>query len=95
MVSRSRNVAHALSSRPTTAGFGKCSERLSTLVPEEIKEEFERRARALGYPSSSDCLRELLIVWLRGADMLKKVHADRIAQVARNLSAIGSEGSDE
>lgn len=34
-------------SRPTTSGFGKCTAVLKTLVPDELKDDFARRAREL------------------------------------------------
>lgn len=79
----------SLASRPTTSGFGKCTAPLKALVTDECKEDFARRARLLGYPSDSDCLRELIVIFTYGRDHLAKVHTDRIDAVARNMAEIG------
>lgn len=80
-----------LSARPTSMSFGKCTARLSTLVPDEIKDEFDRKALRSGYPSASDCLRELVMVYLRGADYLVSVHRERIDALRQNLTGIGTD----
>jgi hypothetical protein len=82
----------ALAARPTSQGFGKCTATLKTLVPDEAKDDFVRRARELGYGSDSDALRELVFIFTYGADHLAKVHTDRINRVAGNMAAIGTEG---
>ncbi len=74
-------------SRPTTGGWGKCTSTMKTLVPDEIKDEFIRKSRSLGYASESDCLRELVMVFLRGHEEVARLHADRI----RMLAGIGTE----
>ena len=76
-------------SRPTSSPFGKSTERITGMVPPEIKEAFAQKARLLGYPSESDCARELFIIFSIGAESLAKIHADRIAAVAHNLRGIG------
>lgn len=83
-----------MSARPTSAAFGKCTARLSTLVPDELKEEFDRKALRAGYPSASDCLRELVMVYLRGREYLVSVHRERIEALAENLTGIGSVDSE-
>lgn len=80
-------------SRPTTSGFGKCTAVLKTLVPDELKDDFARRARELGYPSDSDALRELVMVFTYGAGHLQKVHAERIRKMSENMAAIGTEAA--
>ena len=79
-------------SRPTTAGFGKSTESLKTMVPLEVKEDFVRQARFLGYPSDSDALRELVMLFTYGPEQLRKVHTDRIDGVARNLAGVLVDG---
>lgn len=85
-------TAHSAStaSRPATSGFGKSTETLKCLVPIEVKEAFSRRARELGYPSDSDALREAAILFSFGSEYLQKVHADRIENMARRMSGIGT-----
>jgi hypothetical protein len=83
--------AASVSSRPTTSGFGKCNVPAKTLLTDEINDDFTRKWRLLGYGSSSDALRELVIVFTYGHEYLTKVHTDRIAALARNVSGIGPE----
>lgn len=78
-------------SRPTTSGFGKCTETLKCLVPAELKEDFARRARLLGYPFDSDALRELVIAFTYGAGHLERLHVERIKRVAESMAGIGTE----
>lgn len=77
--------------RPTTSGWGKSTETIKCLVPIEVKEQFLRRQRELGYPSESDALRELCIVFAFGAEYLAKVHADRIQRLADSMAGISTE----
>ena len=81
-------AAGSQASRPTSSPFGKSTERITGMVPPEIKEAFAQKARLLGYPSESDCARELFIIFSIGAESLAKIHADRIAAVAQNLVGI-------
>lgn len=74
-------------SRPTSLGLGKCTASLRALVPEELKEEFVKRSRGMGYASESDCLRDLIALWLLGPEEIAKVQAERI----RRLTITGSE----
>lgn len=81
-------------SRPTTSGFGKCTETLKCLVPDETKTDFARVARERGYPSDSDCLRELVMAFTYGPEHLRRLHANRIDALAKSMAGIGtSEGS--
>ncbi len=77
-------------SRPTTSGFGKCTDTLKCLVPLEVKEDFARRARSLGYPSDSDALREIVIAFTYGAGHLERLHLERIKQVTASMARIGT-----
>lgn len=84
----------ALSARPTSSAIGgKCTERVSTLLPEQVDLDFKRWALESGYPSASDALRELVIVATYGAEYLTKLHADRVGRIAQNMAGIGAEGS--
>jgi len=86
----SLDISQPLLSRPTTSGWGKSTETIKCLVPIEVKEQFLRRQRELGYPSESDALRELCIVFAFGAEHLAKVHADRIRRLADSMAGIGT-----
>lgn len=77
-------------SRPTTSGFGKCTAVIKTLVPDEVKDDFAKRARELGYPSDSDALREAVMLFTYGVGYLQKVHAERIRRMAENMASIGT-----
>ena len=79
-------------SMPTTSGWGKATETIKCLVPMEVKEQFLKRQRELGYPSESDALRELCIVFAFGSDYLTKVHVERIRQLTSSMAGIGKEG---
>lgn len=91
-MARTSRSAHsgAVSARPTTTGFGKCTAPLKTLVPDEVKEAFVAASRELGYSSESDALRELVMMFTYGQEHLRKIHTNRIAAVAHNLSGIGT-----
>lgn len=69
-------------SRGTTLGLGKCTATLKTLAPEDLKDAFVRKSRELGYDSESDCLRDLVAIWVLGADEVMKVHADRVRRMS-------------
>lgn len=74
-----------LLSRPTSAAFaGKQTATLKCNVTDEVSEEFGRFARERGYASTSDCLRELVIVALYGAETLTDLHRQRIKALVRN-----------
>lgn len=77
-------------SRPTTSGFGKCTETLKCLVPDEVKADFGRKSRELGYLSDSDALRELVIAFTYGAGHLQRLHAERVQRVADSMAGIGT-----
>ena len=76
-------------SRASLPGFGKCTEPLKTMLPFEVKAEFEARSRELGYDGDSDCLRDLVIVWLRGADEVAKLHAERVRKLSITGTGLG------
>lgn len=77
-------------SRPTTSGWGKATETVKCLVSIEVKDAFTQKLRAMGYPSESDALRELIICFTFGKDHLVKVHADRIRKMAESMAGIGT-----
>ena len=77
-------------SRPTSCALGgKQTETLKTTVSVEVREDFERFARARGYQSSSDCLRELLLVAMYGTEFLANLHRERIASLVQNRPDTG------
>lgn len=79
-------------SRPTSnALLGKQTATLKTLVTDEVKDDFERFARERGYPSSSDCLRELVLVAVHGPSYLADLHRKRIESLVPIGAAIGTE----
>ena len=84
--------AQSLAARPTSSAMnGKQTCALKTLVTDEVGEEFAKFARERGYPSASDCLRELVMVSVYGPDYLSDLHRRRIASLGLNRSAIGTE----
>jgi hypothetical protein len=82
----------AVSARPTSSAMlGKQNCQLKTLVSDEVCDEFGRFARERGFGSTSDALRELVLVALYGPDFLIDLHRKRIASLGVNRSAIGTE----
>ncbi len=83
----SETLAAAQTSRPTSAALtGKFDVVNKVLLNDELSDELRAWARENGYPSVSDCLREMVIVMLRGEDYLASLHSQRIASLARNLA---------
>lgn len=81
----------ALSARPTSCGLaGKCTARVSTLVPEAFALELQRFAFERGYPSVSDCVREILLIAVHGGEAIENLHRDRIKRVAEKMTGIGA-----
>ena len=64
---------------------------LKTLVSDDVSDDFGRFARERGFGSTSDALRELVLVALYGTDYLVNLHRKRIESLGVNRSAIGSE----
>ena len=74
-------------SRPTSSALlGKQTAVLKTLVTDEVRDDFERFARSRGYGSSSDCLRELVLIALFGPTYLTDLHRKRIESLVPNGS---------
>lgn len=83
----SRTLADAQASRPTSAALaGKFDVVVKTLLNDELSDELRVFARENGYGSVSDCLRELVIVAMRGEAYLTSLHAERISSLARNVA---------
>ncbi len=76
-------------SRPTSTvlGGGKCTAVAKTLIPEQLKEDFGRKARELGYPGESECLRDLIALWTYGREHVERMQRSRLAA----LAGIGTE----
>ena len=78
-------------SRPVSCPLsGKQSCVLKTSVTDEIADDFVRLARDKGYASTSDALRDRVIVALRGPDYLADLHRQRIHSLAQNLNGNGT-----
>lgn len=73
---------------------GKQTCTLKTLVTDEAAEDFARFARERGYVSTSDALRELVLVAVYGCAYLTDLHKRRIESLASNRHATGPEASE-
>ena len=77
--------------RPTTAAMtGKQTATIKTMVSDEVAEDFARFARLRGYPSVSDCLREVVLTVVYGPDHVADLHAQRIRSLFGHRPAIGT-----
>jgi len=83
----SRTKGDVNPSRPTSSALaGKFDVVNKVLLNDELSDELRAWARENGYPSVSDCLREMVIVMLRGENYLASLHSQRISALARNLA---------
>lgn len=83
----SSTLDDAQASRPTSSALaGKFDVCVKVLLNDELSDELRIWARERGYGSVSDCLREAVIVMLRGEEYLTSLHAERIASLARNVA---------
>lgn len=69
---------------------GKQTATLKTMVADEVAEDFARFARQRGYPSQSDCLRELVLTAIYGPEHVANLHRERIVSLFGDRSAIGT-----
>lgn len=69
---------------------GKQTATLKTMVSDEVAEDFARFARQRGYPSQSDCLRELVMTAVYGSEHVANLHRQRIVSLFGDRSAIGT-----
>lgn len=77
--------------RPTSSAMsGKQTATLKTMVADEVAEDFARFARQRGYPSQSDCLRELVLTAIYGPEHVANLHRERIVSLFGDRSAIGT-----
>lgn len=77
-------MTEPLSGRSCAALFvGKQTAVLKTTLTDDMHTAFERKARISGYASSSDCLRELVHLFVVGPDALANLHLDRIASLVQ------------
>lgn len=77
--------------RPTSSAMnGKQTATLKTMVSDEVAEDFARFARQRGYPSQSDCLRELVMTAVYGPEHVANLHRERIVSLFGDRSAIGT-----
>lgn len=68
------------------ASMGKSTATVKTLVPELVKEDFDRLARELG-TTPSDFLRDMVLVRLYGVDHVASMQREQL----RNAAGIGTE----
>lgn len=86
------DMSSSLLSRPTSSALmGKQTAVLKTSVTDEVRDEFERFARTRGYASSSDCLRELVLVGVYGPQYLADLHRKRIESLVPSAAEIGTD----
>lgn len=84
-----------LFSRPTSSAMaGKQTATLKTMVADEVAEDFAKFARLRGYPSQSDCLRELVLTAIYGPDHVADLHRQRIESLFGHRAGIGTESSN-
>lgn len=78
-------------SRPTSAAMaGKQTSVVKTMVTDEVAEDLNRFARLRGYASQSDCVREILLTALYGADHVADLHRRRIVSLFGDRPEIGT-----
>lgn len=83
----------ARAARPTSSAMGgKQTCPLKTLVTDDVGEDFARFARDRGYGTTSDALRELVIVAVYGPEYLANLHRKRIDSLVSNRPGIGTDG---
>lgn len=63
-------------------GMGKCSATAKTLIPDQLKDDFIRKARDLGFDGEADALRELIAVFTYGLEHVESMHLQRIRAMA-------------
>ena len=78
-------------SRPGHTWGGKATETLKTSVTPELRDDFERWSRERGYPTSAECLRELIAVAVHGVAHITESHRKRIESLAGSWTGIGRE----
>lgn len=76
--------AHAPMSRSTglPAHMGKATSEIKCKVPDCVKEDFDRLARELGFPSSGDFLRDMVMVRVYGEEQIRRMNEERIRKVS-------------
>jgi len=62
---------------------------LKTTVADEVADDFRRFCRERGYGSTSDCLRELVLVAVYGVETLADLHRERIASLHQKQNSSG------
>ena len=72
---------HASLSR-SVPGMGKCTATAKTLIPDELKDDFIRKAKRAGYDGESDCLRDLIAVFTYGMKHVESMHLQRLHALA-------------
>ena len=64
------------------------------MVTERVDEDLKAFAKKHGYTSPSDCLHELILIALYGADTLANLHRERIDALIHRRTDTGT-GKDE
>lgn len=80
-------------SRPASALTSRDAE-LKACVTADEKDEFARFARMHGYRSTSDCLRDLVLIATHGVEGVTNLHRERLAAIGRNLPGSRTEQTD-
>lgn len=71
--------------------FGKATEVLKTSVPLEVREDFGRKWRELGYESESAAIRALVEIATYGADHIESLHRTRVRRMAERMAIAGTD----
>ena len=72
----------------------KCDAEIKVRIPSEVKDDLAREARQLGM-NDAEFLRDLICLRLYGMDMMRRMHAERLAGVAGVLVSAGPVGGNE
>lgn len=83
----SETLDDAHSSRPTSSPLhGKFDVCVKVMLNDEMSDALRAASREHGFGSVSDCLREVIAVFLFGEERLIDLHASRIKTLAKNMA---------
>lgn len=83
----SRTKGEVKASRPTSSPLaGKFDVCTKVMLNDEMSDALRIASREHGFLSVSDCLREVIAVFLYGEDQLIDLHASRIKTLAKNMA---------
>lgn len=80
-----------MASRSGNSVLGKCTEPVKTMLPIELLQQMQRRARDLGM-TDSEYVRDLIAVSVLGLETVASMHRSRLEAVAMNRAGIGTHG---